>query len=101
MSDELIQAVDDACERLIAFLKESNVPELQLEPIRELMETHDGEEILERAEELGNCLAFMRHDRLVGGGAVVLESSRRGGAAAGRARVRSTSRRRASSLTRL
>lgn len=64
MAEELVHGVDEACAKLIAFLCESAVPEKSLSRLRKLNADHAAEEILERAEELGCCMPYMRHDIL-------------------------------------
>ncbi|KAJ1463068.1 hypothetical protein M885DRAFT_504597 [Pelagophyceae sp. CCMP2097] len=63
--DELTQAMDETCERLIVFLSESNIPADAIHPLRQLVAEHQAEEVLEMAENLGFCMAYMQHDRLV------------------------------------
>ena len=62
-AEELTLAMDEACERLIAFLNESKVPVETLHPLEKMAAEHNIEEVLEVAEEIGYCMAYMRHDR--------------------------------------
>mmetsp|Transcript_36438 Transcript_36438/g.116796 ORF Transcript_36438/g.116796 Transcript_36438/m.116796 type:complete len:141 (+) Transcript_36438:1-423(+) len=58
-------SAEEICVKLVDFLAESKVPERHLEPLRKLAEENDAEELLERAEELGYCMAYMDHEQLV------------------------------------
>ena len=71
--DDLNAAVTEAVDGLVEFLRSSNVQEVAMEPINKLLEVRDltppqavdAEEVLDRAEEIGHCMAYMQHDRLI------------------------------------
>jgi len=58
------ESLEQICFRVIDFLAESQVPEEHLQPLRKVAHD-DPEEVLERAEEIGYCMAYMDHERLV------------------------------------
>ena len=62
---ELDQNVEEASGAIIAFLEASHVPERSIAPFRELMTAGETPELLERAEEMGFCMAYMDHAELV------------------------------------
>ena len=66
---DLQEAMTAGCETMLTFLEESNVPDAELAPLRELAAsgaTPDAEELLDIAWEIGQCIAHMRHDIVVG-----------------------------------
>ena len=62
---ELDQNVEEASGAIIAFLEASHVPERSIAPFRELMTAGETPELLERAEEMGFCMAYMDHEELI------------------------------------
>ena len=62
---ELDQNVEEASGAIIAFLEASHVPERSIAPFRELLTAGETPELLERAEEMGFCMAYMDHAELV------------------------------------
>uniref|UniRef100_A0A7S3K4K2 Uncharacterized protein n=1 Tax=Aureoumbra lagunensis TaxID=44058 RepID=A0A7S3K4K2_9STRA len=63
--DEIKEASDDTLTRLFEFLEESNVPVDHLERLRKLSDDHECEEVLERAENIGYCMPYMKHEELI------------------------------------
>ena len=60
-----VESAEEICYKLVDFLGDNKVKECHLEPLRKLIEAQDLEEVFERAEELGYCLAYIDHETLV------------------------------------